>query len=115
MVVKTGRRGRFLACSAYPECKTTVPYAIGVPCAQPGCPGELVERRSARGLTFYSCNQYPECRFSVFERPYREHCAKCNKAVFVVGEGVKKKVLCCEDKECQFTHQPVPEAGEAGK
>ncbi|MCL5270312.1 MAG: type I DNA topoisomerase [bacterium] len=112
MIVKNGRRGRFLACSAYPECKTTMPYAIGVPCGRPGCDGELVERRSARGATFYSCNRYPDCRFSVFERPYREHCKVCNKAHFFIGEGEKKRVLCGEDKECQYAHAAVGEAGE---
>ena len=31
-MVKTGRFGKFLACSAYPECKTTKPIALGVKC-----------------------------------------------------------------------------------
>ena len=35
MVVKSGRFGKFLACSAYPECKTTKPIALGVKCPQP--------------------------------------------------------------------------------
>ncbi|HEY6261415.1 MAG TPA: type I DNA topoisomerase, partial [Nitrospiraceae bacterium] len=39
MVVKTGRFGKFIACSAYPECKTTKPLALGVKCPQPGCGG----------------------------------------------------------------------------
>jgi len=92
MSVKSGRHGRFLACTGYPECKTTMPYSIGIPCQRPGCTGELVERRSARGLTFYSCNTLPTCTFSVFEKPYEEKCDNCGKARFFVGEGAKKKV-----------------------
>ena len=113
MTVKNGKRGRFLACTGYPECKTTQPYPIGAPCARPGCDGELVERRSPRGSVFYSCNKYPECRFSVNERPYREECDKCNKAHFFVGTGVKKRVLCCEEKECKFANA-ASEAAPAG-
>ena len=107
MKVKRGSRGRFLACSAYPECKTTLPYPIGVPCGAPGCDGELVERTSARGRTFYSCNRYPECKFSVFERPYRAHCDQCDKKQSFTGEGAKKKVLCCEIKDCPFEKTKV--------
>ncbi|HSC56593.1 MAG TPA: type I DNA topoisomerase, partial [Nitrospira sp.] len=36
MIVKSGRFGKFIACSAYPECKTTKPLALGVKCPQPG-------------------------------------------------------------------------------
>jgi DNA topoisomerase-1 len=113
MAVKAGKRGRFLACTGYPECKTTQPNPIGAPCGRPGCEGELVERRSPRGSVFYSCNKYPECRFSVNERPYRETCDKCNKAHFFVGTGVKKRVLCCEDKECKFANAAAPTEAEA--
>ncbi|GAI30108.1 unnamed protein product [marine sediment metagenome] len=41
MVIKMGRFGKFLACSGYPECKTTRPFVVktGIPC--PRCGGEL--------------------------------------------------------------------------
>ncbi|MFC1984740.1 type I DNA topoisomerase, partial [Chloroflexota bacterium] len=44
MVVKFGRYGKFLACSGYPECKSTKPFRIktGVKC--PECSSELVEK-----------------------------------------------------------------------
>jgi DNA topoisomerase I len=102
MRVKSGKRGRFLACSKYPECKTTQPFKIGVKCTQPGCGGEMVERRSARGITFYSCNRYPDCKFSLFERPRKEYCEKCEQARDFIGEGDRKKVLCCEREECRY-------------
>ena len=36
MVIKRGRFGEFLACSRYPECKTTSPISLGVDCPKPG-------------------------------------------------------------------------------
>ena len=49
MVIKRGRFGEFLACSKYPECKTTSPMSLGVDCPKPGCGGYLTEKRSRRG------------------------------------------------------------------
>ncbi len=63
LAVKWGRRGRFISCTKFPECKHAESYTIGVKCPTEGCGGELVERRSGRGATFYGCNRYPECKF----------------------------------------------------
>ncbi len=69
MVVKNGRNGKFLACSAYPKCKNTrpleAPKEAAVPC--PDCGGKLLYRQSRRGA-FWGCENYPECKFiSKFE------------------------------------------------
>jgi DNA topoisomerase-1 len=77
MVVKTGRHGRFLACSAYPECKNTRPVSLGLPCLKEGCSGELVERSSKRGKTFYGCSTYPDCDYATWDRPLGEKCPLC--------------------------------------
>ena len=63
MVIKWGRFGQFLSCSGWPECKTARPVPTGVKCPEPGCGGDLVERR-ARGRTFYGCSRYPTCRYT---------------------------------------------------
>ncbi len=62
MVVKWGRRGKFLSCSGFPECKGSQSITSGVKCPQEGCGGELIERRSKRGF-FYGCSNFPKCRF----------------------------------------------------
>jgi len=62
MVVKWGRKGKFLSCSGFPECKHAKSITTGVKCPQPGCAGELIERHSRRGV-FYGCSRYPECRY----------------------------------------------------
>ena len=62
MVIKTGRFGRFISCSGYPECKTTKPIVkdTGAKCPKDG--GTIVERRSKKGRTFYGCAQLSEVR-----------------------------------------------------
>jgi DNA topoisomerase I len=69
MVVKWGRRGRFISCTGFPDCKHAEPFTTGVKCPQEGCAGELVERRSHRGATFYGCSRYPDCKFIANKLP----------------------------------------------
>lgn len=63
MIVKWGRKGKFLSCSGYPECKSSKSITTKVKCPLAGCTGELIERRSKRGL-FYGCTNYPKCTFT---------------------------------------------------
>ena len=69
MVVKWGRRGRFISCTGFPDCKHAESYGTGVKCPTDGCTGELVERRSHRGATFYGCSRYPDCKFIANKLP----------------------------------------------
>ena len=62
MIVKWGRRGKFLSCSDFPACKNSKSITSGVKCPQEGCGGELIERRSVRGF-FFGCSNFPKCRF----------------------------------------------------
>ncbi len=68
MVIKWGRFGQFLSCSGFPDCKNAKPVPTGVSCPQPGCGGELVERK-ARGRHFYGCSKYPSCRYTARRLP----------------------------------------------
>jgi DNA topoisomerase I len=82
MVVKTGRRGPFVACSAYPKCKNTKPISaaydagykktdtdsarsepqeLGEDC--PECGKPLLIRTGRRG-PFVACSGYPKCRYT---------------------------------------------------
>ncbi len=71
MVVKHGRFGAFLGCSAYPKCKNIVSIVIssGVKC--PVCKvGQLIERHTKRGgRVFWGCNKYPKCKFATWSKP----------------------------------------------
>lgn len=63
MVVKWGRKGKFLSCSAFPACRFAKAITSGVACPEENCDGELIERRSRRGV-FYGCSRFPKCRFT---------------------------------------------------
>jgi len=63
MIVKWGRRGKFLSCSDFPACKNSKSIGSGVKCPQEDCGGELIERRSKRGF-FYGCSNFPKCTFT---------------------------------------------------
>ncbi len=76
MVIKWGRRGRFMSCSAWPECKNakSISTAVVCPmCVQAGRipPGKLVARRakSGRGRPFFGCTSYPACNHIVNKLP----------------------------------------------
>lgn len=80
MVVKVGRYGRFIACSGYPDCKTAKPYPIGMACPKDGGIGQIVERRSKRGKTFYGCSRYPDCDFVTWNKPIKTPCPECGNS-----------------------------------
>ncbi len=68
MVIKWGRRGKFLSCSGFPACKNAKSITTGIKCLREGCTGELVERRSKRGV-FYGCSNYPNCTYIAQKLP----------------------------------------------
>ena len=105
MVIKHGRFGKFIACSGYPECKTTKPITTGIACPETGCAGELTERRSRRGRTFYSCSAYPNCKFVVWQRPVAEACPKCG-ASFVTERAARGRLVrTCVREGCDFRQE----------
>ena len=61
MIIKWGRRGKFISCSGFPQCKFSKTITSGVKCPEPDCGGELIERRSKRGV-FFGCSNFPKCR-----------------------------------------------------
>jgi DNA topoisomerase-1 len=105
MVIKHGRFGKFIACSGYPECKTTKPVTTGIACPQPGCSGQLVERRSKRGRTFYGCSAYPGCRFVVWRRPVAEPCPKCGAPFLTERTARGRQLRACVKEGCDFREE----------
>jgi DNA topoisomerase-1 len=85
MVIKTGRFGEFLACTRYPDCKGTRSVPLGMKC--PKCDvGDLAERRTKRGKSFWGCIRYPACDFSTWNRPVPDTCPSCGWV------GMEKKI-----------------------
>ena len=105
MVQKTGRFGPFLACSRYPECKTTKAITTHIAC--PDCKeGELAARRTRFGKVFYGCTRYPECKFALWDKPISEKCPQC-ASPFLVEHTTKKEgtVVQCRSGECGYKRQ----------
>jgi DNA topoisomerase-1 len=94
LAIKTGRYGKFLACSGYPECKFTKPYQIklGVNC--PECGSELIERLSKKRRIFYGCSNYPNCRFASNFRPLPDPCPNCG-GLLTLYRGKQAKCTKC--------------------
>ena len=67
MQVKWGRRGKFLSCSGFPECKFAQPFTTDQ------MPGERLRRgtrqRQSRRGAFYGCSHYPKCTYVSKELP----------------------------------------------
>ncbi len=104
MVIKSGRFGRFLSCSGFPECRNSRPYLtrVGVEC--PECGGDLVERsKKGKGRKFYGCSNYPTCTFAVNRRPLPQPCPECGKLLLASGRS-NAHCTSCEYKG------PVPES-----
>jgi len=103
MVVKTGRFGKFIACSAYPQCKTTKPLALGVKCPQPDCGGDLVQKRTKKGRSFFACSNYPKCEYALWDRPVPKTCPTC-QAPFLIEKVSKQagRSVQCRNEECGY-------------
>lgn len=102
MIIKLGRFGKFLACSNFPKCRNTKPIEIssGVKC--PECKqGDIIERKTRKGKTFYSCSRYPKCKFALWDIPTGEKCPKCG-SLLVKNRFNKVK---CSNKECDYVKE----------
>lgn len=110
MVIKRGKYGEFLACSGFPECNHTESIngatngkSLGVPCPEPGCTGEVVEKKSKRGKIFYGCNRYPDCKFATWDKPVPKACPVCGNS-YLVEKNSKREgtFLACVNRECGY-------------
>jgi len=119
MVLKRGRFGQFMACTGYPDCKTTRRLDQGkkvpdIPLDEtcPQCGRNMVLRHGRYG-EFTSCSGYPDCKY-VKQNFIGMKCPQCKD-----GEIVEKKARrkgntfygCSNYPKCKFTAatKPVPE------
>jgi DNA topoisomerase-1 len=109
LVQKYGRFGEFTACSNYPTCKYVKQKTIGVKC--PECSeGEVIERRSKRGKTFFGCNRYPDCNFVAWTKPVPEKCPECGSPYLVEKYLKSGNFLQCPATGCKYKREiPVAE------
>jgi len=119
MVLKRGRFGQFMACTGYPDCKTTrrldqqrkVP---DVPLEEqcPQCGRNLVLRHGRYG-EFVSCSGYPDCKY-VKQNLIGMKCPSCKEGDLVEKKARRRGTTfygCTRYPDCKFTsaNKPVPE------
>ncbi len=98
MAIKSGRFGKFLACTGYPECKSTKPYQVKTGAKCPECGKELVQRISKRKKRFYGCSGYPDCTFTTFLQPVDKPCPECG-SLMLSQRNKTIKCFKCSHKE----------------
>lgn len=103
---KSGRFGRFIACSNYPECRYTEAVSLGIACPEEGCDGQITEKRTRRGKTFYGCTRYPKCKFASWDKPVESECPSCGNP-WMVEKTTKKKGSFLRCPSCK--HEVTPE------
>jgi DNA topoisomerase-1 len=96
MAVKSGRFGKFLACTGYPDCKSTMTYQVKTGAACPECGKELVQRVSKKKRRFYGCSGYPDCTYAIFQQPVSKPCPQCGKLMVVQ----RNKTAKCVNVNC---------------
>ncbi|MEW5976579.1 MAG: type I DNA topoisomerase [Acidobacteriota bacterium] len=140
MVIKWGRHGKFLACSAYPECKSTRELArsqsgpedskeveqIEETCENCGRPMALKRGRFGQ---FLACTGYPECKTtrnlsngktSTPDTPTGEKCPQCGKELVLKHGRFGQFTACSAYPECKYVKKktlgiPCPEANCKGE
>ena len=101
MVIKSGRYGKFLACSGFPDCKNTRPLVKDTGGLCPLCGGHMLQRKSAKGRIYYGCGNFPTCKFMTWDEPVSETCPNCGATLFK-----KRGTLYCAKEGCGFS-KPV--------
>jgi DNA topoisomerase-1 len=106
LVIRYGRYGKFISCSGFPECRYTEPWLekIGIACPQDG--GDLVQRKTRKGRTFFGCHNYPECDFTSWKRPIEQPCPNCQGLLVMTN---KREVQCIKCEETFLQDNVIPE------
>jgi len=97
LVIRWGRYGKFISCSSFPDCRYTEAWLekIGVTCPKDG--GDIVERKTRKGRTFYGCANYPNCDFTSWKLPLPRPCPQCG-GLLVVADKQNAQCLQCEER-----------------
>jgi DNA topoisomerase-1 len=112
MALRRSRFGVFYGCTGYPECKNlrktgpakpaAEPKPTGVTCSECG-KGEMLEKSSRRGKTFWSCSRFPDCKFALWKKPIPKECPDCG-AAFLLEKTTKKSgtQYVCNTEGCGY-------------
>jgi len=125
MAMRRGRFGQFLACTGYPECKTTRKIQKGGKFAEPDvmleetCPkcGKQLVLKQGRYGPFTACSNYPKCKY-IKQETTGVSCPECGVGELVVKKSKRGAFYGCSTyPKCKFTlwdkpvAQSCPECG----
>src|SRR5262245_7816005 len=118
MAMKRGRFGQFLACTGYPECKTTRKIQKGGKFAAPDvmleeeCPkcGQQLVLKQGRFGPFTACSNYPKCKY-IKQETTGVGCPECGAGELVVKRSKRGTFYGCSNyPKCKFTSWDKPVA-----
>lgn len=110
LIIRWGRYGKFIGCSAFPECRYTEPWLerIGVTCPQCHV-GDVVLKRTKKGRNFYGCSRWPACDFTSWKRPLAQPCPACGGLLVEVRKDTAQCQHCQEQVALATLEAPVEE------
>lgn len=112
LVIRTGRFGRFISCSGFPECRYRRSFMNKTGALCPQCLGDLVERKTKqKKRVFYGCSNYPTCNFAIWDRPVPDLCPHC-AGLMVVPRVGQDPVCYAEIAAVQRNSEEKPKQGE---
>jgi DNA topoisomerase-1 len=109
LVIRWGRYGKFIGCSNFPTCRYIEPWLekIGVRCPKDG--GDIVERKTRKGRTFYGCANYPACDFTSWKRPLAQPCPNCGGLLVLASRQAAQCSKCGHEVKLEDLQQPAHE------
>ena len=129
LMIRLGRRGRFVGCSAYPDCdytrnlgeETEEKPEIVADRSCPSCGSSLLIRTGKYGK-FIGCSSYPDCTYiEPLEKPASTgvSCPKCKQGEMVTRRSRRGKTFysCSRYPDCDYAvwnepvNQPCPDCG----
>lgn len=118
LMIKTGRFGRFLACTGFPECRYTEPMEGGEDrkpevtdkkCKE--CDSPMLKRKGRFG-DFYGCSNYPKCKHveNIESNLPEMTCPKCKEGKIVERRTKRGKIFygCGKYPKCDFASWDKP-------
>jgi DNA topoisomerase I len=124
LVIRLGKRGRFIGCSHYPDCKYTrnVDAEAATPTAEivagrqcPKCGGDLLVKQGPYGK-FIGCSRYPDCHFlEPLEKPKdtKVICPECHQGSILQRKSRRGKIFysCSRYPTCKYAlwNEPIKE------
>lgn len=123
MVVRTSKFGKFLGCSGYPKCKTTMPLPgapqgsaspdglgelTGIKC--PKCGADIVRKKTRFG-NLYVCSNEAGCDYKTWSELTGDVCPNCGWPTGIVKfRGRLTGTIRCTNPDCDYSVKPEPSA-----